>query len=151
MLRLDTHRQRHAGGAGGVDHVVHAAQREFDVDDMTGRDRVEVLDESIAPLDGEPERTLGRSDVDGAHVDALGLTVGDRAVAARERGRDRVVATHHLRPGDLAEVAVEAVDDAGEVAVVVEVVDLDVGQHRAVQRKFEMRAVALVGLDDEPG
>ena len=32
----------------------------------------------------------------------------------------------------------------------VEVVDLDVGQDRPVQRQLEMRAVALVGLDDQP-
>ena len=37
-----------------------------------------------------------------------------------------------------------------ERAEVVEVVDLDVGQDRAVQRQLQVGAVALVGLDDEP-
>ena len=37
-----------------------------------------------------------------------------------------------------------------ERAVVVEVVGLDVGQDRPVQRQLEVGAVALVGLDDEP-
>ena len=37
-----------------------------------------------------------------------------------------------------------------EGAVVIEVVDVDVGEDRAVQRQLEVGAVALVGLDHEP-
>ena len=55
-----------------------------------------------------------RRDVDRADVDALGHPVGDGTVAFGEAGADRVVATHHLRSGDLAEVLVEALDDAVE-------------------------------------
>jgi hypothetical protein len=93
----------------------------------------------------------GRSDdVDGADRRVGGEPVGDRAVPGREHCRVRVVGTHDLRTGDLRQVAIEAGDDRVERSVVVEMVGLDVGQDRGVQRQLEMGAVALVGLDDEP-
>ena len=49
-----------------------------------------------------------------------------------------------------AQVPVEAGDDGGERPVVIEVIDLDVGEDRGEQRQLEVGAVALVGLDDEP-
>ena len=103
-----------------------------------------------APLDGEPLGALLRADVDGAHIGILGGAVGRRAVAGRQRAAHRVVGTDHGGPVDLGEVLVEARLDRSEGAVVVEVIDLDVGEHRGVEREFEVSAVALVGLDDEP-
>jgi hypothetical protein len=71
-------------------------------------------------------------------------------VSHRESSAHRVVGAQHLRSGDLGEVPVEALLDRGERPEVVEVIDLDVGEDRAVQRQLEVGAVALVGLDDEP-
>ena len=76
--------------------------------------------------------------------------VGECAVACCEARGARVVGAHHLRAGDLREVAVESGLDRLDRAVVVEVVGLDVREDRAVQRQLQVRAVALVGLDDEP-
>ena len=64
-------------------------------------------------------------------------------------GAAGIVGAHHLRPLDATEVLVEAVDDRGERAVVVEVIDLDVGEDRGEERQLEVGAVALVGFDDE--
>ena len=100
--------------------------------------------------ESESERPGGRPHVDRAHVTLGAEPVGDSAVAPRQFGPDRVVAADHLRSLDLAEVVVEPCDDAVERAVVIEMIGFDVGEHGAVQREFEMGAIALVGLDDEP-
>ena len=52
-------------------------------------------------------------------------------------------------PVDAGDVGVEALQQGLERAVVLEEVELDVEQDRAGQRQLEVRAVALVGLDDE--
>ncbi len=101
-------------------------------------------------LDVETERAAGRGDVDGARSRRRSPSPYVTAPwRAGQVGAARVVGAEHLRTGDLREVAVEAVDDRLERAVVVEVIDLDVREDRAEQRQLEVRAVALVGLDDE--
>ncbi len=67
-----------------------------------------------------------------------------------ERRANRVVDAQHLRPGDLRQVLLEPGDDGVLGSIEVEMIDLHVGQHRAEQRQFEVGAVALVGLDDQP-
>ena len=77
--------------------------------------------------------------------------VRDRRRGGRPARRSTGSSAHTtLRPGDLGEVAVEAGQQGVERAVVLEEVDLDVEQDRAVQRQLEVGAVALVGLDHEP-
>jgi hypothetical protein len=98
----------------------------------------------------ELERAAHRAHVDGAHVRVVGQAVGDRGVAVGQLPRARIVGAQHLRTGDLGEIPVEPGHDPLEGAVVVEVVDVDVGDDGAVEREFEVRPVALVGLDHEP-
>ena len=88
----------------------------------------------LALLDGEAERPVAGFDVDGAEVGAGRQSVGDRVMAGGCGGGALVVDADDLRTRGLGEVAVERVDDAFEPSVVVEVVDLDVGQDRGEQR-----------------
>ena len=108
----------HGDRAGGVDDVVHAAQRQREPRRAARRAC------STANVNEPPPR----AHVDGADVGALGEAVGDRVVARRPArrtpGRRR---TRTFGPGDLGEVAVEAVDEGVERAVVLEEVELDVG------------------------
>ena len=77
--------------------------------------------------------------------------VGDRTVAIGERRRPIGSSPHTtLGPAIWPRYRSKPSTMPANVAVVVEVIDLDVRQDRAVQREFEMRAVALVGLDHEP-
>ena len=69
---------------------------------------------------------------------------------ARERERVGLVGAHDARAGGLGEELVERLDDGGEVAVAVEVVGFDVGDHHQLGGELDEGAVALVGLDDEP-
>ena len=62
----------------------------------------------------------------------------------------RLVDTHQVRPGSVGEEAVERRFDALERSVVVEVVGLDVGDHRDLRTELDEGAIALVGLDHEP-
>ena len=95
------------------------------------------------------ERPAARGDLDGAHVGSGAQPVRESAVAIGQVAAAGVVGAEHLRPGDVRQVPVEAVDDGAEGPVVVEMIDLDVGEHGGVQRQGEVGAVALVGLDDE--
>ena len=68
----------------------------------------------------------------------------------RESSCDRVVGAHDAHARDAGDELLERGREAGEAAVIVEVIGLDVGDHRGFRRDLEERAVALVGLDDEP-
>ncbi len=96
------------------------------------------------------ERTIVGADPGGPYLCRLVHAVRDGVVACGNRCRTSVVCTHDLRAGNLRQVLVECLLDALDRAVVVEVVDIDIGEDRAVQRQLEMGAVALVGFDDEP-
>jgi hypothetical protein len=61
-----------------------------------------------------------------------------------------VVEADDLWARDLRQVLIKAIDDRLLGAVVVEVVDLDVGEDGAEKRQGEVCAVALVGLDHQP-
>ena len=143
--RLERHAERdgHGDGAEGVDDVVHAAQRQRD-------DAERHRSVGGRPLDRERERPAVHRQVDGAEVGALGEAVRHGAVAYGHVGAQGVVDAEHRGSGDLAEVALEAVDQRLERPVVLEEVELDVGEDRRRERQREVRAVALVGLDDEP-
>src|SRR5205085_2655744 len=67
-----------------------------------------------------------------------------------EPGGDRIVSAHDARRGRAGEEPSEGLLDGGGRAVVVEVVGLDAGDDADVDGELEERAVALVGLDDEP-
>ncbi len=71
-------------------------------------------------------------------------------MALGQRSATRIIDAQDLRTGNLGEVLVEAGNDRVLSAVEVEMIDLDVGQDGSEERKLEMRAVALVGLDDQP-
>ncbi len=71
------------------------------------------------------------------------------AVAGAQARRHRVVGPDD-RSRPRRQETVEGVDEVVEVAVVVEMVGLDVGHHRDLRIELQERAVALVGLDDDP-
>ncbi len=98
----------------------------------------------------ERERPLRGLDVDRTELGAFRGAVRDHVVALRQQGRLMVVDAQHLRALDLRQVLIEPVDDGLERAVVVEVIDLHVGEDRAVQGQLEVCAVALVGLHHQP-
>ena len=89
-------------------------------------------------------------DVDRPYVGTLTDAERDRVVLTSQLAAHGIVERHDLRPVDVVQVLGEAVDDAGERSMMVEVIRLDVGQDRPVQGQFEMCAVTLVGLDDQP-
>ena len=87
-------------------------------------------------------------------VGIVGEPVGDEPpVGAVPRARPAATtssAADDAHAGHGVEEPLEAVDQRREVTVVVEVVGLDVGDDRVFGVELEERAVALVGLDDEP-
>jgi hypothetical protein len=139
--RIERHAELvgHGQRSGGIAHVVQAAERNANL-------------ASPLTVDGESKR--GRAvfapDVDRAIAGPCCRAVGDGVVARRELRGDLVVDADDAQPGDTFEVFVEGGDDGVEAAEVFEVIDLDVGDDGGVQRQLEERAVALVGLDDEP-
>ncbi len=70
--------------------------------------------------------------------------------AAVEAARDRIVGAAHDRTGGRRDEAFEGAHQPGKVAVVVEVVGLDVRHQRGLGPKVQEGAVALVRFDDEP-
>ena len=100
-------------------------------------------------FDGEAHPTGPGLDLPRPPARGRRTAIRDRPVTLGEPGGVLTVDADDLRSGDLCEVAVEPVDDGGKRAEVVEVVGLDVGEDRAVERQLQEGAVALVGLDDE--
>ena len=100
----------------------------------------------------EPAAVAPALVVDDPVVGVVGAAVGARSRAGPRRARPRPGRrrTRRTRPGHRVDEALERGDERVERAVVVEVVGLDVGDDRGFGRELEERAVALVGLDDEP-
>jgi hypothetical protein len=117
---------------------VHAAQWQPDV-----------ADPRAAVFHGEGQGAVVGPHVDGAVVGAGGGAVGDGVVGLGQLRGVVIVDADDLGTGHAGEVLVEGGHDGLGPAEVVEVVHLDVGEDRAVQRQLEERAVALVGLDHE--
>src|SRR5581483_11864289 len=111
-------------------------------------DEVEAAAEPVGP---RPERPVALDAV----VGAAGLPVGQHRPAGGadlggQAGRPGVVGAGHPGAGGGRQVAGAGRFQGGHGPVVVEVVGLDVGQDDALGGDLDERAVALVGLDDQP-
>jgi hypothetical protein len=111
--------------------------------------------EHVAVEDGGPGGGLrAHLDVDQPQVAVLGGAVGahaGRGGHGAQPRRARVVGAQDDEAGRVQRLQepVEGRLDRGQVAVVVQVVGLDVGDDRAVRGQQQEGAVALVGLGDE--
>ncbi|CAB4692833.1 unannotated protein [freshwater metagenome] len=101
-------------------------------------------------LDHEPKRTVVWPQLHSPIVRRLGQPVCDATALGCQPGAHIVVGTQHLGSSNVSEILVERSDDAVERSVVVEMIDLNVGEDRAIQRQLKMCAVALVGFDHKP-
>src|SRR5438270_4995432 len=135
LLEVDANLEGHGRGAGRVLDVVPAALAQVDA-----------AERQPAVMDGERPRPVA------AVVGALVEAVCDLARLSRQRARAGVISTNH---GEA--VGRELADELGEqrlhrldVGEMVGVVELDVGDERALRVVQEERAVGLVDLGDEP-
>jgi hypothetical protein len=138
-VELDAELERDRGGAGRV-------RRGFDSE--RHRDRA-----ARFTVDREREAATGRGRffIDDAVVRAR--RDAERAHArmrGNQRRRHRIVGRHHERARDCVGELAERANEPVEVAVMIEVIGFDVRHERRFGREVQERAVALVGLDDEP-
>ncbi len=112
-------------------------------------DRAELL-VAVPQLEPAAAPTAFVGDDRGSRRRRPSRTSAPRGPRARGGPRSRRRRTRHARPGTRSRNDAKAATSGVEAAVVVEMVGLDVGDDRRLGLELEERAVALVGLDDEP-
>ena len=116
-----------------------------------------IVDTPLFDIDPIASRSVHESEIDSSRVQfdihrsvlATFYSEARYVSAASEFTRTRIVETHHDRTIHHGDETLETANDLVERTKVVEVVDIDVGDHRCAQRQLQMRRVALVRFNHQ--